>query len=112
MNMKKHDTGPPVRAHLLSAENGLPVDLEDSSATFIMYLFGDDGSRNEIVKTAAVIETPEADGYIRYDWVDGDTETVGNHKALFEIVYSSGVKESYPSKGYIEIRIEDDLDDA
>jgi CO dehydrogenase nickel-insertion accessory protein CooC1 len=113
MNMKKHDTGPPVRGQIVSSYNGQPVDLTNSTITFIMYRFSDDGTRVAVVDTDATIELPETEGFVRYDWSAGDTETIGNHQALFQVVYEGGVvKESYPNKGYIEIRIEDDLNDA
>jgi hypothetical protein len=113
MNMKKNDTGPPVRAQVLSSANGQPVDFTGAAVTFIMYRFSDDGTRVSVVDTTAIIESPATDGYLRYDWVDGDTDTIGNHQALFQVIYSGGtVKESYPTRGFMEIRIEDDLNDA
>jgi hypothetical protein len=111
-HMKKNDTGPPVRAQILSSNTGQPVDLTDATILFIMYYFEDDGARNEIVNSTAVIEDPPTDGYMRYDWQLGDTTITGNHKALFSVTFSYLTQESYPKRGYIEIRIEDDLDDT
>ena len=110
--IKRNDTGPPIRAQIISDTDSNAVDLSGASVSFHMYQVNDDGTQTELVNAAAVIETPATDGYVRYDWSSGDTETLGTHLAEFEVTYSGGSKETYPRSGYINIRIEADLDNA
>ena len=112
-HMKKHDTGEPVRVAIVNKSNDTAQDLTGATVLFLMYKVDDDtGLNTQVISSAATIESPETDGYITYEWQTGDTDEVGNFLALFEVTYASGVIESYPRHGYIEIRIEDDLNDT
>ena len=110
--MKQYDTGEPVRIQIVRKSNGQAQDLTSATATFLMYQVEDDNTMTELVNSAATVESPETGGYITYTWSAGDTDTVGNHLALFEVELAGGVKESYPRHGYIEIRIESDLNNT
>ena len=111
--MKRYDTGEPVRAVILSSVDGRPVDLTGVGVLFCMYQVDDvTGALVELVKDSGGVEIPETDGVVRYNWKAGDTDVVGNHLASFELTYQSGEKETYPRGGYMEIRIEEDLENS
>lgn len=112
--LKRHDTGEPVRIQVINKSNSQPQDLDNVTAKFIMYQINDDGTKTELVNSAATVETPTTDGYVRYDWSDGDTDEVGTHVAEFELIFTAdnNRKETYPRTGYIYVEIEEDLDNA
>lgn len=111
-NMKRNDTGPPIKGLLL--QNGSPVDLDGVTVTFNMYKINDDGTTTQIVSAAGTVETPTTNGKFYYTWQTGDTLEVGNHLASFELIFTgdNNRKETYPTDGWIEVRIIPDLEDS
>lgn len=110
-NMKRHATGPALRIQIKNKSDRLPFDLTGASVKFLMYEVEDDSTLTELVNAAATLEDAE-EGLVKYEWQAGDTAEIGSHLAEFEITLSGGEKEVYPSKGYIAINIERDLDNA
>lgn len=106
--MKVHDTGPPVLSQIRRKSDGKPEDLTGASIRFLMHAA--DGT--VLVDTPAGGQLPLKDGILRYDWVAGDTDTVGRHLALFEVVFPGGRKESYPTEGYMWFTFDEDLNDT
>ena len=87
------------------------MDLTDAAVIkYLMYQVNDDGTTTELVNAEAYAETPAISGIVRYDWTSGDTATTGSHLSEFEIEFTDGHKETFPTRGYIEIDIESDLD--
>lgn len=112
--MKRHDTGPPVRGRIINKSNGQPEDMTGGSVLFLMYSIDPvTGELTEVVNAAGVVESPGADGRVRYDWSAGDTDVdPARYLALFEATTAAGRKESYPTEGYMHINIEEDLNDG
>lgn len=105
-NMKAGDTGSPLVVQILNKSDYEPVDLTGASVDFRMFKINDDDTVTTLVDASATVETPETEGTITYNWAAGDTDIAGNHKAQFEITFSGGRVETFPSSGYIEINIE------
>jgi hypothetical protein len=110
--IKKGDTAPPIRRQIIQASTGLPYDLTGATAKFIM---NEEDKTTPIINAAAVIESPEGNGFIRYDWQAGDTDKVGNFPAEFQITLSGGgvltfpAGEFSPGRSYIYVKITEDL---
>lgn len=55
--------------------------------------------------TMTVVDAPN--GEVSYSWGSTDTATPGRARAEVEIVFSGGEKQVYPSRGHIDVIIND-----
>jgi Rib/alpha/Esp surface antigen-like repeat protein len=102
--IKQNDTNPAMQFTLQDSDEQA-VSLVGATARFLMRARG--GSD---VKTNAVASiTDAAAGVVTYTPVAADTDTPGQYEAEVEITYSDGTKETFPSRGYISIIIQDDI---
>lgn len=112
--LKKNDTGPSLRRTLIDPDTGIPYDLTDATAKFIMYT---DDKQTEKINTSAVIEDPKTAGIVRYDFTAQNTAAAGSFVAEFEVTLESGQILSFPpanedeTRRYISVKIFDDLGD-
>lgn len=98
--IKKGDLLPKISGTCEDA-NG-PVDLTTaSSVRFLMGLPG--SSTNKVAAPAAFVSKP--DGTVEYAWVSGDTDTVGEYDAEFEVTWPGTKPETFPNRGYIKVSI-------
>ena len=104
-NMKTGDRLPSIRRKLASAETSQPLDLTGATARFIMM----DVDGNVKVNASAIVESPETDGTIRYDWAAGDTSEDGTFEAEFQITFSTGEVYTMPNDGHIIVEITEQL---
>lgn len=103
--MKAGDTAPVVRATLLD-ELGDPVDLTGATVKFVMAT--STLPRTVAVDSAATLADPVS-GVVEYAWAAGDTETPGAFLAEFEVVFADARIQTFPTEGYVEVTIVDDL---
>lgn len=102
--IKENDTVPSIRATLQNG-SGNAVDLIDATVNFHMRAIG--GSTVLVDASATVVNA--AGGLVQYDWDAADTADVGSYQAEFEVTYSDGTIETFPSSGYIRVEITDDI---
>jgi hypothetical protein len=83
------------------------VDLTSAtSVTFKMRHF----YRTDLtVDAAATILSPTA-GTVEYQWAPGDTNLAGDYYAEWEVLWSDGTKETFPTIDYDIVHISGDLD--
>lgn len=105
ITMKAGDTAPAVRATLFDANNN-PVDLTGATVKFVMATKV--APRTVAVDAAAALGIATA-GEVVYEWVVGDTATAGSFDCEFEVTYLSGEVQTFPTSGYLECTIVDDL---
>lgn len=103
--MKAGDTAPVVRATLLD-EQGAPVDLTGASVKFVMATATE--PRTVSVDSAATL-ADAANGVVEYAWAVGDTNEPGSYVAEFEVVYADTSVQTFPTEGYVDVTITDDL---
>jgi hypothetical protein len=111
-DIKQYDTEPPIRLSLLWPHNQQPHDLTNTTVRFYMYSIDDEsGEKVMLVNGEGIVENPPTLGTIRYDWQAGDTSVAGYHVGEFEVTKRDGNKYSQPSRGFIIVRIHEDLND-
>lgn len=102
--IKENDTTPSLRASLLNGD-GNAVDLLGTTIRFFMRALG--SSAVTIDRSASIIS--QAEGIVQYDWVTGDTASVGFYQAEFQVTYADGNIETFPNGNYIGVEIIDDI---
>lgn len=100
--IKRGDTAPPLTAVLSS--NGAPLDLTAASAVRLI-IAADSGS----LVLGPISIDDAAGGEVSYEWSPGDTDTAGEYRVEFEIVWGDGTVQTVPSAGYGALTIMEDL---
>jgi hypothetical protein len=103
--LKKDDLLPNVRATLTDNE-GNAVDL--TLATSVRFIMKSPSSDTAKVDAVGTIVTPGS-GVVQYTWSGTDTNTSGTYNAEFEVNWGSGVYQTFPANGYLEVEIINDL---
>lgn len=101
--IKQNDTSPSVQAALTDANNQA-ISLVGASVQFHM----EDIEGNLKVNSAMTI-TNDIGGIVQYDWVSGDTDTVGTYYVEFEVTYFDGSVETFPNNNKEVIIIRPEL---
>jgi len=81
-------------------DDNTPIDLTDArKVDFIMCL---DDEETPTVDAPAVIDNiHKTDGYVTYQFKEGDTDEVGMYKILFRITWSDGSVMTVPNMGWM-----------
>lgn len=113
-SMKQHDHRPSIQATL-------SADLSPAGTT-VNFIMRPTLSGAVKVNAAAVIVgtriiTPvTGDPYtvtdVRYDWATGDTDTAGQFQAEWQVTWTGGKKQTFPTETYHSLEILADLDGA
>lgn len=107
--VKRGDTLPVIGLDVLNSD-GDPYDLTGAEAVF--YMFADDVARTAKVDgEEATVTTPGTLGQLQYAFQANDTDTAGDYLAQFE-VSQNGYTITFPTQGFMVIKIEEDLGDA
>jgi hypothetical protein len=104
---KQHDTAPAIISQLTDSAS-VPVDLTGATVKFHMKAQG----AGTLKINAAATVADASSGYVEYQPVTADTDTAGDYQAEWEVVYSSGNKQTFPDPGYLTVTITADLDNA
>ena len=102
-SIKQNDTSPAIQATLKDAD-GNAVNLTGASVQFHMK----DQTGTLKVDSAMTIQNATG-GIVTYDWQSGDTDTVGNYSAEFEVTYSDSSVETFPNGSNVGISIRAEL---
>lgn len=106
-SIKAHDQLPALRVQLQTASDGAPVDL--TNATSVKFIMTVTVGGATTISSAAVIENA-VQGIVRYDWTAANTATPGQYLGEFEVTWTGGKKQTFPTGQYITIAINADLD--
>lgn len=105
--IKAHDRLPAIAATLVDADSA-PVDISDGTVTFIM---ADANTRMvKVASDATVVNGSQ--GAVQYEWTGADTATPGEYVAEWQVTFSDGKQQTFPSTGYNTVTIVADLDNA
>lgn len=102
--IKQNDTGPSIVASLKDADSAA-IDLTGAAVRFHMRSVG---SATAKVDAAATV-TDQSGGVVKYEWQAGDTDTVGQFQAEFEVTYVTGIVETFPNNTFILVQVVDDI---
>lgn len=105
--IKAFDRLPSIQATFSSA--GAPVDL--TAATAVKFIMRPTSGGATKVNAAATIVTPTG-GVVRYDWLAADTNTPGSFQAEWEVTWTGGKKQTFPTTTYHTVDVLADLDGA
>jgi hypothetical protein len=105
--LKAHDRRPSIQATL--SQGGAAVDL--TTAVSVKFIMVNKAGGTVKVNTTAVIVTA-SQGVVRYDWGATDTDTPGSYSAEWEVTWSAGIKQTFPTAAYHSIAIIADLDNS
>jgi len=106
VEMKRNDSSPPLSAVLLDKATRLPANLTGCTVVFNMRPSG--GGAAKVSRSPAVV-TDAAGGAVEYRWTAGDTDTAGTFEAEFEVSAPGNLIRTFPSAGYIEVIIAEDV---
>lgn len=108
---KRNSTARPIRATLKNPD-GSAVDLSPvgTAVLFVMKSRTAADDDPEKVRASASIVSPASSGVVQYQWVAGDVNTAGQFNAEWQVNWSGGLVETFPSRGYNTVLIEADLD--
>jgi hypothetical protein len=108
--IKRGDRRPHFRVQLLATDPAnppakIPVDLTGASS--VKFLMGKLGDALTVNSTGTFID--RVNGIVEYAWGATDTTQSGSFKMEVEVDWGGGEKQSFPSTGYFDITISDDL---
>ena len=85
-------------------DDNSPIDLTEASRVdFIMCI---DGSDEPVIDAPASIdEENRTEGYVTYQFVEGDTDVVGMYKILFRITWADDSIMTVPNMGWMWLLI-------
>lgn len=106
--LKSHDRLPSIQAILSSGGN--PVDLS-AAGTSVKFIMKTAQGNTIKVNAAATIVTANS-GVVRYDWLATDTDTAGEFLAEWQVTFSGGKTQTFPTTSYHSVSILADLDGA
>jgi len=106
-SIKANDTLPAFEVSL--GIGGGSLDL--TTAVSVTFIMREASGGTPKVHAAAIVDNPIT-GIVRYEWVDGDTDTPGQYQAEWEIAWTGGKKQTVPTTTYHSIDILADLDNA
>ncbi len=106
-SIKQNDLLPVLEA-ILQDVNKNPVDLGPASG--IVFHLREEGDASLKIESGVVtVDANPETGKVTYDWVAGDTDTNGLFLGEFEVTWAGAKKQTFPSVGYISVKIIDDL---
>jgi hypothetical protein len=100
LTLKQHDNWPPLNATLSDAVG--PMDL--TGATVKLILVG-----VTVTITGACTLVDAVNGVVRYTWANGDLAVAGDYSGEFEVTFSTGKIETFPSDSYFTLTVKADL---
>ena len=103
--IKANDRAPSIQATL--SVGGTPVDLSASGTAVKFIMAPSPGGTPTVNATAVIVDATH--GIVRYDWAAGDTVKPGNYEAEWQITWSDGREQTFPTLGYHAIDIVADL---
>jgi hypothetical protein len=102
-HMKRNDRLPVIKATLRDVDG--VVDL--TTATEVRFHMAVEGETAKVDAAATILDATA--GTVQYAWVAADTDTTGTYLAEFEVTWSDGRTETFPSGDYIVVKVRADL---
>lgn len=102
--IKQGDTLP-VFAYTIVTDAGVPVNLTGATVNFVLrQLTSNQASTNAV---ATVVSAPA--GNVSYTFTAADSAVTGTYMGTFNVTFSGGGVQQFPTTGYLEIIVEENL---
>ena len=102
--IKQNDTSPAIQKICLDSTD-TAVNVTGATVRFLMRQVGSNTAK--VTGVGAVVDGSA--GIVKYQWVDGDTDTAGEFEGEFEVTYADTTIETFPNSTYIKIRITEEI---
>jgi lysophospholipase L1-like esterase len=103
VQLKRNDTKDTI-TYTITNLNGSVVNLTGASVKFVM------GKNKTLITNAAATIVNATAGEVSYTLTETDTLVSGVFNAEFEVTFSNGKIKTYPSDGYIMVKIQANID--
>jgi lysophospholipase L1-like esterase len=103
VQLKRNDTKDTI-SYTVTNLDGSVVNLTGASIKFVM------GKNKTLITNATATIVSAAAGTVSYTLTESDTLVAGTFNAEFEVTFSDGKVKTYPSNGYIQVKIEANMD--
>lgn len=104
--IKQGDTSPAIEYQLQNAK-GHAIDLTGfNDVEFHFRKEGVDSVKVNDDTDGNVTVTDPANGKVKYEWREGDTDEDGDHIAEWEVEYGDGTEETFPNRRDIQVNVE------
>lgn len=109
-SVKSDDLLPVIMAQLTTDED-TPQVIDLTTATSVRFIMASDldGIPGTVKVDAVASFGVKANGMVQYAWVLGDTDVPGRYLAEWEVVWSNGKPQTFPTRSYHTIEIGLDL---
>jgi hypothetical protein len=104
IQLKRNDTKDTI-SYTMTYADGTAVNLTGATVRFVM------GKGKTLITSATADIVSAATGKVEYTLKESDTLVAGNFNAEFEVTFSDGKIKTFPSDGYISLRIQPNVDD-
>ena len=109
-NFKRHDTAVVIQYQVKKTSDNEPKDLTGYTATFSMI---EEGANTHKVLDQSATIPDEPNGHLDYEFAAGEVDKSGKYLGAFEVTHTASQKKfTVPAEGYIEIVIQDDINEA
>ena len=112
--IKRHDLRPALDMQLKDGD-GNALDVSIDTATAVNFIMKESEAGTIKVEAACTLLEPDDaeqlngyDGKVRYQWVEGDTDTAAVYLGEFEITYTNGQKLTVPTVDVVAIVVLED----
>jgi hypothetical protein len=103
----QHDLMPYVRVLLLDEAN--PVDLLNAMSVSFLMSNRKVGLKVDAAMVIADQTIPANLGVVAYEWVLGDTDTVGDYTAEIKVNWPGSLPQTFPANSYMTVSVRKEL---
>jgi hypothetical protein len=103
VQLKRNDTKD-IITYTITNLDETPVNLTGATVKFVM------GKGKTLITNAAATIVNAAAGTVSYTLTENDTLVSDTFNAEFEVIYSNGKEKTFPTNGYIQVKIEANVD--
>lgn len=111
-SLKSDDLLPLIRSRLMSDEEE-PQTVDLTGALSVRFIMREDAGGGipgtTKVDAVAAIVAPASSGIVEYAWQVGDTDVPGKYLGEWEVVWSNGKPQTFPTRTYHTIEIVADM---
>jgi hypothetical protein len=102
--IKQNDTSPELQ---ITCQDYAGDAVNVAGSTIRFHMRNKQTGEVQVDEAGSIVDG--ANGVVKYSWSAGDTDTIGNFSAEFEVTYSDSSVETFPNNGFITVIVLDDI---